>query len=205
MLWSEEIRASYLSCLVETPLPEMQHQEEIYDLLGERIVKELLEFIRSGTLDRSQIQKMSYKMKAAIVFNHCMGRQLNLIDTLCRMLDYWFQNEIFSLQPQEAKALLVDILKDTSPLIVSENIKNLAKDETATLSTPAREYKDVPDMLRQLNLAELIPIFIQEELNFEDIADLTNDDMIEIGVSQLKQRKILLQAVEGLKHLLKAN
>ena len=181
----------------------MQHQKEIYDLLGERIVKELFEFIRSGTLDRSQIQKMSYKMKAAIVFNHCMGRELNLIDTLCRMFDYWFQNEIFSLQPQEAKALLVDILQDTSPLIVSENIKNLAKDETATSATPAKkfpaQYKDVPDMLRQLNLAELIPNFIQEDLNFEDIADLTNDDMIEIGVSQLKQRKILLQAVEDLK------
>ena len=183
----------------------MQHQREIYDLLGERIVKELLEFIRSGTVDRSQIQKMSYKMKAVIVFNHCMGRELNLIDTLCRMLDYWFQNEIFSLQPHQAKALLVDILKDTSPLIVSENIKNLTKDETETSSTTlARsfpvQYKDVPDMLRQLNLAELIPIFIQEELNFEDVADLTNDDMIEIGVSQLQQRKTLLQAIEDLKN-----
>ena len=183
----------------------MQHQEEIYALLGERIVKELLEFIRSGTVDRGQIQKISYKMKAVIVFNHCMDRQLNLIDTLCRMLDYWFQNEIFSLQPHQAKALLVDILKDTSPLIVSENIKNLTKDETETSSTTlARnfplQYKDVPDMLRQLNLAELIPIFIQEELNFEDVADLTNDDMIEIGVSQLQQRKTLLQAIEDLKN-----
>ena len=187
----------------------MQHQEEIYALLGERVVKELLEFIRSGTVDRSQIQKISYKMKAVIVFNHCMERQLNLIDTLCRMLDFWFQNEIFSLQPHEAKALLVDILKETSPLIVSENIKNLTKDETVTSSPPARKvpvhYKDVPDMLRQLNLAELIPIFIQEELNFEDIADLTNEDMIEIGVSQLKQRKILLQAVEDLKKQLEDN
>ena len=55
-------------------------------------------------------------------------------------------------------------------------------------------------MLRQLNLAELIPIFIQEELNFEDVADLTNDDMIEIGVSQHQQRKTLLQAIEDLKN-----
>merc|ERR1712046_338378 len=102
-------------------------------------------------------------MKAVMIFNHCNGRQLNLIETLCRMLDHWFQNQIFSLQPHEAKALLVEILKDTSPLIVSENIKNLAKDETATSSRPAMKdpvrYKDVPDMLRQLNLAELIPIF----------------------------------------------
>ena len=181
----------------------MQHQREIYALLGERIVKELFEFIRSGTVDTPQIQRMSYKMESAIVFNHCMERQLNLIDTLCRMLDHWFQNKIFSLEPHEAKGLLVDILRDTSPLIVSENIKNLAKDETATSATTAKkfpaQYKDVPDMLRQLNLAELIPNFIQEDLNFEDIADLTNDDMIEIGVAQLKQRKILLQAVEDLK------
>ena len=54
-------------------------------------------------------------------------------------------------------------------------------------------------MLHQLNLSELVPIFIREELNFEDIADLSNDDLIEIGVSQLKQRKILLGAVEDLK------
>ena len=184
----------------------MQHQREIYALLGERIVKELFEFIRSGTVDGPQIQRMSYKMESAIVFNHCMDRQLNLIDTLCRMLDHWFQSQIFSLQPHEAKALLVEILKDTSPLIVSENIKNLAKDETATSSRPAMKdpvrYKDVPDMLRQLNLAELIPIFIQEELNFEDVADLTSDDMIEIGVAQVGQREIRLQAVEDLKHQL---
>ena len=111
-------------------MPEMQHQQEIYELLGESIIKELFDFIRTGTVDRSQIQKMSYKMKAVMVFNHCMSRQLNLIDTLSRMLDHWFADQIFSLQPAEAKALLVDILKDTSPLIVSENIKNLAKDET---------------------------------------------------------------------------
>ena len=190
-------------------MPEMQHQRDIYNLLGERIIKELFGFIRSGTVDRSQIQKLSYKMKAVIVFNHCMSRQWNLIDTLCRMLDHWFENQIFSLQPHEAKALLVDFLKNTSPLIVSENIKNLAKDETVKSSTPTRkfpnQYKDVPDMLQQLNLTELVPIFIQEELNFEDIADLTNEDMIEIGVSQLKQRKILLQAVEDLKKQLEDN
>ena len=184
-------------------MPEMQHQQEIYDLLGERIIQELFEFIRRGTVDSSQIQRMSYKMKAVMVFNHCMSRQLNLIDTLCRMLDHWFQNQIFSLQPHEAKTLLVDFLKDTSPLIVSENIKNLAKDETGTKLSPTRkfpdQYKDVPDMLHQLNLSELVPIFIREELNFEDIADLSNDDLIEIGVSQLKQRKILLGAIQDLK------
>ena len=54
-------------------------------------------------------------------------------------------------------------------------------------------------MLHQLNLSELVPIFIREELNFEDIADLSNDDLIEIGVSQLKQRKILLGAIQDLK------
>ena len=101
----------------------MQHQQEIYDLLGERVIQELFEFIRRGTVDSSQIQRMSYKMKTVMVFNHCMSRQLNLIDTLCRMLDHWFQNQIFSLQPHEAKTLLVDFLKDTSPLIVSKILK----------------------------------------------------------------------------------
>ena len=51
-VWSkrrDKTGRSYLCFPVETPMPEMQHQREIYHLLGERIIKELFGFIRSGT------------------------------------------------------------------------------------------------------------------------------------------------------------
>lgn len=174
----------------------MQFQREIYELLGERIIKELFQFIRAGTVGRTEVQKLSRRMETMMVFNACMSRQANLIDTLSDMLDRWYQYEMFALSPDKAQASLVNMLSSSCPPIVVENIKNL----TDRPSSPP--YRDVPDMLRRLDLAELVPIFVKEELDFSDLADLTSEDLIEIGVTKLKQRKIILKAAEDLKHQL---
>ena len=176
----------------------MQFQPEIYELLGERIIKELFQFIRAGTVGRMEVQKLSGRMETMTVFNACMSRQANLIDTLSDMLDRWYQYEMFALSPDKAQASLVDMLSSSCPQIVVENIKNLT--DRGQPSLPP--YRDVPDMLRRLDLAELVPIFIKEELDFSDVADLTSEDLIEIGVTKLKQRKIIVKAAEGLKHQL---
>ena len=181
---------------------EMQFQREIHDLLGKRIIDELCQFITVGTIGRFEVEKISFKMKTIVVFNECQGRQMDLIDTLCRMLDRWYQDYIFSLQPAEAKARLIDILRNSCAPVVVENIKNLALTGSSNISPP---FKDVPDMLRQLNLTELLPIFVKEELDLCDVADLTSEDLIEIGVTQLKQRKVILKAVQDLKLHLDGN
>ena len=164
-------------------------------MLGDRIIKDLYEFIRMGTVGRTEIQKISHRMKTMLVFNECMGREVNLIDTLSHMLDHWYQHDLFALKPHQAQAALVAMLGSSCPPVVVENIKNLTSPPP---SSP--HYKDVPDMLRHLGLPQLVPIFVKEELEFSDVVDLTSEDLIEIGVTQLKQRKIILRAAEGLKH-----
>ena len=54
--------------------------------------------------------------------------------------------------------------------------------------------------LRDLNLAELIGIFQEEQLTMEDILEMNNHELKLIGVEKHKQRKAILQVILCQRH-----
>ena len=57
--------------------------------------------------------------------------------------------------------------------------------------------------LSRLNLTELMGLFAKEELSLEDMMKLSYEDLKEIGVDKLKQRKLLAEELEKIKMPLK--
>ena len=54
----------------------------------------------------------------------------------------------------------------------------------------------VSELLEKLGLADLKPIFEGENINPLDLEDLTKEDLIAMGVTRYKQRKVILEAIK---------
>ena len=59
--------------------------------------------------------------------------------------------------------------------------------------------QDVATFLARLNLSELTGIFENEEFDMEDVVNLSNEELREIGVSKLKHRKLITQETQKLR------
>ena len=58
---------------------------------------------------------------------------------------------------------------------------------------------DVATFLARLNLSELKEIFENEEFDMEDVVNLSNEELKDIGVSKLKHRKLITQETQKLR------
>ena len=57
---------------------------------------------------------------------------------------------------------------------------------------------DISDWLKGIGLAHLSYAFESNGIDFDSLEDLTNDDLKDIGVSKLSDRKHLLKEIERL-------
>ena len=55
---------------------------------------------------------------------------------------------------------------------------------------------DVATFLARLNLTELTEIFKKEEFDMDDVVNLSNEELRDIGVSKLKHRKMTTQEAQ---------
>ena len=53
--------------------------------------------------------------------------------------------------------------------------------------------QDVASFLARLNLTELSEIFATQELSLEEVLNLTNEELMEIGVVKIMDRKLILE------------
>ncbi len=58
--------------------------------------------------------------------------------------------------------------------------------------------RDVGDWLEQLELAEYADAFAENRIKFEHLADLSEDDLRELGVAAMGDRKTLSSAIAAL-------
>ena len=59
-------------------------------------------------------------------------------------------------------------------------------------------FDDVDQWLEDLGLGTLAPTFAKNEIAFDYLRDLTNEDLKDLGIEALGQRKILLRAIAAL-------
>ena len=58
---------------------------------------------------------------------------------------------------------------------------------------------DVATFLARLNLSELKKIFEEQEFDMDDVVNLSNEELKDIGVSKLKHRKLITQETQKLR------
>ena len=59
--------------------------------------------------------------------------------------------------------------------------------------------QDVATFLARLNLSELKEIFENEEFDMDDVVNLSNEELKDIGVSKLRHRKMITQETQKLR------
>ena len=90
--------------------------------LGRAVVTELLRLV--GHIGRRQVMEMSYQhnMNVNTVYNQSHDKEENIVLTMERMLDRWYEFTICSLSTSEAQSKLLDILREShcSKFVVEE-------------------------------------------------------------------------------------
>ena len=95
-------------------IPENQEDYEtsLTNLWGEDTLRLLRDYVRAGDIENHHIQTMAAKMGVKrICSENC--HKVNLVETFERMLEEWFNQNLFDFQPSEAKDKLVKVLKDS--------------------------------------------------------------------------------------------
>ena len=79
-------------------------------LWGEETLKQLREFVKRGDIEEPNISNMSARMGVKRIYNeNC--HKFNLVETFDRMLEGWFNETLFHLQPREATDDLLRIIE----------------------------------------------------------------------------------------------
>ena len=72
-------------------------------------------------------------------------------------------------------------------------------DEYTTTPQQQNNGEDVAEFLARLNLSEVTKIFEEQEFDMEDVVNLSNEDLKDIGVNKLKHRKLILEETQKLR------
>ena len=59
--------------------------------------------------------------------------------------------------------------------------------------------EDVASFLERLNLKELTDIFEEQEFDMDDVLNLSNEELKDIGVNKLKHRKLIMQETQKMR------
>ena len=92
--------------------------------LGQASVAKLTHLLETGAIERSQVKELSYEhnMNVNPVYNDSHDKEENIVLTMERMLDRWYEMKVYSLSPSEARDKLLEILSEShcSPFVVDE-------------------------------------------------------------------------------------
>ena len=106
----EEIRPAAVRSTEDIPEPE-HYETGLTNLWGEDTLWQLRQFVRNGEIEDHHIQNMATTMGVKRTYNeNC--KKIDLVETFERMLRDWFNQNLFELEPTEAKDKLVNVLID---------------------------------------------------------------------------------------------
>ena len=87
------------------------YETGLINLWGEDTLWQLRQFVRIGEIEDHHIQNMATTMGVKRTYNeNC--KKIDLVETFERMLRDWFNQNLFELEPTEAKDKLVNVLID---------------------------------------------------------------------------------------------
>ena len=134
----------------------MRFKLELEERLGRAVVAELLRLVSIGHIGRRQVMEMSYQhnMNVNTVYNQSHDKEVNIVLTMERMLDRWYEFTVCSLSQSEAQSKLQEILREshcTATLwwMKSENFVRL---------TPSTKIEDHSEVASTLNVDLFIKI-----------------------------------------------
>ena len=91
----------------------MRFKLELEERLGRAVVAELLRLVGIGHIGRRQVMEMSYQhnMNVNTVYNQSHDKEENIVLTMERMLDRWYEFTVCSLTQSGAQSKLLEIRK----------------------------------------------------------------------------------------------
>ena len=101
-------------------MAEMQEEEDDYHyesrlcgLWGREALNTLRYLVKSGEIEAPEVWSLAQhrRVRARIIYNE--NKHLPLTETFERILEFWLNQELFRLQPESARALLVEVLTDS--------------------------------------------------------------------------------------------
>ena len=102
----------------------MRFKLELEERLGRAVVAELLRLVSIGHIGRRQVMEMSYQhnMNVNTVYNQSHDKEENIVLTMERMLDRWYEFTVCSLSQSGAQSKLLEILREShcSNFVVDE-------------------------------------------------------------------------------------
>ena len=81
-------------------------------LWGEETLKQVREYVRRGDIKGPAIRTMAAKMDVLRVYQE-NWHKLGLVVTFESMLEEWFDQTLFDLEPADARQRLVTVLRDS--------------------------------------------------------------------------------------------
>ena len=99
-------------------------EESRVELWGGNILKALKRNVAKGQITLEEIRMMSNKMGLMKTFNE-FSRDIPVEFLFERLLEQLYKYNLFQKSPEEAKQLLVRVLKETCTKIVAVEIENL--------------------------------------------------------------------------------
>ena len=95
----------------DIPEPHDYCEAGLINLWGEDTLKQLRQYVRAADIEDHHIRTMASKMGVRRIYNeNC--HKVNLVETFERMLEEWFNQNLFDLRPSEAKDELVKVMTD---------------------------------------------------------------------------------------------
>ena len=85
------------------------YESALSQLWGEETLQQLQEFVRAGDITDPTVRTMAGKMGLLRIYNENQHK-VDLVFTFALMLEHWYKEELFDLQPSEARSRLISVL-----------------------------------------------------------------------------------------------
>ena len=85
------------------------YESALSQLWGEETLQQLQEFVRAGDITDPTVRTMAGKMGLLRIYNENQHK-VDLVFTFALMLEHWYKEELFDLQPLEARSRLISVL-----------------------------------------------------------------------------------------------
>ena len=91
---------------------DYHYESRLCGLWGRETLDTLRYLVKSGEIEASQVWSLAQhrRVRALLVYNEHQHLPLN--ERFERILEFWLNEQLFSLQPQPAQALLVEVLTE---------------------------------------------------------------------------------------------
>ena len=85
------------------------YESALSQLWGEETLQQLQEFVRAGDITDPTLRTMAGKMGLLRIYNENQHK-VDLVYTFALMLEHWYKEELFDLEPLEARSRLISVL-----------------------------------------------------------------------------------------------